>query len=57
MKLYKPDEAAAFLRMSRRQLLEETRKGRITVVRKNARVFLYEEEALEEYVEKLRVIA
>jgi excisionase family DNA binding protein len=56
-KLYTADEAAAILRISRRVLLNLKRAGAITCIQVNRRVILFEQEAIEEYLEKTRLIA
>jgi len=50
-------EAAALLRIAPRALLELERAGKIAYVQWNKRVVRFEQEAIDEFLEKVRFIA
>lgn len=56
-KLYTMKEAAALLRISPRALMDLKRKGHITYIQFNKRTILFEAEAIDEFLEKVRYIA
>jgi excisionase family DNA binding protein len=56
-KLYTPKEAAILLRISVSSLIKLKREGHITYIQFNKRTVLFEAEAIDEFLEKVRFIA